>query len=238
MLLLCMSQRIEVREMNRPKVILNVFSSIDGKLSTAPNHNVSEWTKEGIDGDAHDISHRLYDDLECDALLSGSETLMVYGNHWIDLEKSVYQPKKSKAYIVFDGRGRINWYQTDGLIVITREDAPPAYFEQLEAKEIPYIIAGKGDHIDLTIALQKLYEKGFRTLGLSGGGAINGAFLRQGLIDEISIVYPPLVVAGRRTPSLFDCDELQSVHEITKLDLIQVKPVGAGSVSVHYKVKR
>ncbi|MBS3679865.1 dihydrofolate reductase family protein [Ornithinibacillus massiliensis] len=186
----------------------------------------------------HFLSHRLYDDLECVALLSGSETLMVYGNHWIELEKSVYEPKKSKAYIVFDGRGRINWYQTDGLIVVTKEDAPPAYFEQLEAKEITYIIAGKDDHIDLTLALQKLYEMGFRKLGLSGGGAINGAFLRQGLIDEISIVYSPLVVGGRRTPSLFDCDELQSVHEITKLDMIQVKLVGSGSVWVHYKVKQ
>ncbi|WP_159462053.1 hypothetical protein [Salirhabdus sp. Marseille-P4669] len=31
--------------MVRPKVILNVFSSVDGKITTAPNRNVSEWTK-------------------------------------------------------------------------------------------------------------------------------------------------------------------------------------------------
>ncbi|GGA60747.1 RibD family protein [Ornithinibacillus halotolerans] len=223
--------------MKRPKVILNVFSSIDGKITTAPNHNVSEWTKYGIDGEAHDLTYRLYDQLDCDGLVSGSETLMVYGGHWIELEQPIYEPKKSKAYIVFDGRGRINWQQTEGLIVVTREDVPKEYIDQLEKKGITYITSGTGEHIDLTLALQKLYEMGFRTLGISGGGGINGAFLRNGLIDEISIVFAPVVVGGKLTPALFDCDELHSVHDITKLELKQVKQFDSGSIWMHYKVQ-
>ncbi len=228
--------RKEVITLVRPKVILNVFSSVDGKITTAPNRNVSEWTKAGIDGEAHDITYRLYDELDCDGLVSGSETLIVFGNHWVEPDTPLYEPKKSKAYIVFDGRGRINWYQTEGVLVVTKEDVSPQYIQQLEDKGISYVLAGGGEHIDLALSLEKLYELGFRTIGLSGGGGINGAFLRAGLIDEMSIVMAPLVIGGTNTPSLFDCGDLQSLDQAVKLTYITSKLVGNGSIWMHYKV--
>ncbi|WP_155668802.1 RibD family protein [Ornithinibacillus caprae] len=224
--------------MKRPEVILNIFSSVDGKITTAPNRNVAEWTVAGIDGNAHDQVYRLYDELNCDGLISGSETLMVYGEHWVELEAPIYEPQKSKGYIVFDGRGRVNWYQTDGLLVVTREDVSQEYINQLKEKGIQYIQAGKGEHINLSLALEKIYELGFRKLGLSGGGAINGAFLRHGLIDEISLVLSPIAVGGRTTPSIFDCDELKELENITKLELQTMNKIGNGSVWLHYKVSK
>ncbi|MFC4560143.1 RibD family protein [Virgibacillus kekensis] len=223
--------------MNRPEVVLNIFSSIDGKITTAPGRNVTEWSAAGIDGNAHDVTHRLYDELNCDGLISGSETLMVYGNHWIDSDQPIYEPKKSEAYIVFDGRGRIDWHQTEGLLVVTREDVSSDYIEQLTRKGINYIQAGSGEYIDLPLALEKLYTLGFTRLGLSGGGGINGAFLRHGLIDEISLVLAPLAIGGKITPSIFDCDELQDLSGIAELGLIETKPMEGGAVWVHYKVK-
>jgi riboflavin biosynthesis pyrimidine reductase len=95
--------------LNKPEVILNIFSSIDGKITTAPGKNVAEWTAAGIDGEANEITHQLYDDLDCDGLVSGSESLIVWGKDWVELDKPIYVPQKSKAYIVFDGKGRINW---------------------------------------------------------------------------------------------------------------------------------
>ncbi|WP_164670820.1 RibD family protein [Virgibacillus doumboii] len=223
---------------NRPKVIMNVFSSMDGRITTAPNRNVTEWTAKGLDGGANDITHQLYDELNCDALLSGSETLIVYGNDWVDLQEPIYQPKKSKAYIVFDGRGRINWAQTEGLIVVTREDVNPTYIKQLEDKDITYFKAGNGEHIDLHEALNKLYQSGFRKIGLSGGGSINGALLRAGLIDEISLVVAPLAIGGTNTPTILDCEDLESIENAASLELIDTKPVGdQGAVWMHYRVR-
>lgn len=106
------------------------------------------------------------------------ETLMVFASDWIALETPIYELKKSKAYIVIDGRGRIDWQQTEGLIVVTREDVAPAYIKQLKKKKIRYIQAGRGEYVDLPLARSLLYDMGFRKLGLSGGGSINGAFLR------------------------------------------------------------
>ncbi|MFQ3544676.1 RibD family protein [Halobacillus rhizosphaerae] len=222
--------------MTRPRIVLNVFSSIDGRITTSTNRNVAEWTADGLDGDAHEITQQLYDDLECDGLLSGSETLMVYGNHWIPLDPPLYEPQKSKAYIVFDGKGRIDWQQTEGLIVVTKENVSAHYLQQLNDKEITYVQAGIGEYIDLPLALAKLYSLGFRRLGLSGGGSINGAFLRQGLIDEVSLVLAPLAIGGKNTPSIFDCDDLIDIEGVTKLELKTVKTVGHGSVWLNYTV--
>ncbi|WP_010093839.1 RibD family protein [Ornithinibacillus scapharcae] len=221
--------------MKRPKIILNIFSSVDGKTATARGRNVSEWTAAGIDGEAHEYTNQLYDELDCDGMVSGSETLLVFGNHWVELDRALYEPKKSKAYIVFDGRGRIDWYQTDGLLVVTREDVPDDYIEQLKEKEICYIQAGRGDYIDLQLALEKLYEKGFRRLGLSGGAGLNGAFLRKGLIDEVSISFAPLAIGGTSTPSIFDGPELTSINDILKLELITMKKIETGMVWLHYR---
>lgn len=222
----------------KPKVIVNVFSSIDGRITTAPEHNVLEWTAKGIDGSANEVTHQLYDELDCDGMVSGSESLIVWGNDWVDIEKGIYEPKKSEAYIVFDGKGRMNWNQTEGLIVVTKENVNEHYIEQLKEKGISYIQAGKGDHIDLQQALQKLHDRGFKRIGLSGGGSINGAFLRAGLIDEISLVIAPLAIGGRTTPTVFDCDDLTSIAGAAKLKLLQTKLLGnEGAVWLHYAVE-
>lgn len=223
----------------RPEVVLNIFSSVDGRITTAPNHNVMEWTEKGVDGDANDLTHRLYDELNCDSLVSGSESLIVWSGDWVELENPITEPKKSKAYIVFDGRGRMDWGQTDGLVVVTRENVDTTYIDQLESKNITYVQAGSGEHIDLGKALEMLYEFGFRRLGLSGGGSINGAFLREGLIDEISIVLAPLAIGGKKTPTIFDCEDLSSLLEATNLELIETKPLGdKGAVWLYYRTTK
>jgi riboflavin biosynthesis pyrimidine reductase len=228
---------MEVEVVKRPLIILNIFASIDGRLTTAPNRNVAEWTQLGLDGGANDVSHRLFDELECDGLISGSESLIVWGNHYVPLDTEVYWPKKSKAYIVFDGRGRLNFVQTEGLLVVTRSNVHPEYIHQLREKNIQYITAGDGDQIDLPIALQKLYESGFRRLGLTGGGKINGAFLRQNLIDEFSIVVAPVAVGGTNTPTIFDSNDANSVSDLTALELIQSRVINDNLIWMHYKKK-
>ncbi|QHA90914.1 RibD family protein [Bacillus sp. N1-1] len=219
----------------RPEVVINVFASMDGRMTTAPGHNVMEWTSYGVDGKANDEAHKLYDELNCDALVS--ESLIVWSSDWVELENPITTPQKSKAYIVFDGRGRMDWAQTDGLIVVTRENVSQAYIEQLEMKGITYIKAGDGEKIDIELALEQLYELGFRRLGISGGGTINGAFLRAGVVDEISVVLAPLAIGGRTTPTIFDGENLDSIQQAVPLELIEAKTIG-DAVWLYYRVKK
>lgn len=222
---------------NRPEVIINVFASMDGRMTTAPGHNVMEWTLHGVDGNANDEAHKLYDALNCDALVSGSESLMVWSSDWVELENPITTPQKSKAYIVFDGRGRMDWAQTEGLLVVTRENVSLTYIEQLEKKGITYLKAGSGEKIDVKLALEQLYDMGFRRLGISGGGTMNGAFLRAGVVDEISVVLAPLAIGGKTTPTLFDGENLDSIQQAVPLKLIEAKPIG-DAVWLYYRVKK
>ena len=61
--------------------------------------------------------------------------------------------------------------------------------------------------MDLSAALEKLAATfGVRTLLLEGGGRINGAMLRDGLVDEVSLLVAPVADGAVGTPSLFDVD--------------------------------
>ena len=92
----------------------------------------------------------------------------------------------------------------DHLICIVSERTPADYLDGLREKGISYIVSGK-EGIDLADGVEKLGEQfGIRTLLLEGGGHINGAFLRAGLIDEVSILLVPGIDGHSSVASVFD----------------------------------
>lgn len=54
--------------MLRPKIVVIMMASVDGRIATAPRCNVTEWAALGIDRDAHEIAHRQCGDLDCDGM--------------------------------------------------------------------------------------------------------------------------------------------------------------------------
>ena len=71
---------------------------------------------------------------------------------------------------------------------------------------------------------------GCDTLLLEGGSIINGAFLRAGAVDELSLVVAPAVAGGDSKPLFFDA-------EITDLVLESAENEG-GSLVLRYKRKK
>ena len=78
------------------------------------------------------------------------------------------------------------------------EQVSDAYLAELREDGVSYLFAGaNGD--DLSGAMEQLASRfGAKKLLLEGGGRINGAFLKHGLIDEFSTLIFPAVdgVAG------------------------------------------
>ncbi|WP_042149386.1 dihydrofolate reductase family protein [Paucisalibacillus sp. EB02] len=64
-----------------------------------------------------------------------------------------------------------------------------------------------------------------------------GTFLREGLIDEISLAYAPLAIGGSNTPGIFDGVELETIDQATVLELVDMKKMDMGTVWLHYLVK-
>jgi riboflavin biosynthesis pyrimidine reductase len=50
-------------------------------------------------------------------------------------------------------------------------------------------------------------ELGIKRVLIEGGGVANGAFLRAGLVDELSLVVCPTVDGAKGAPCIFDSSE-------------------------------
>ena len=116
--------------------------------------------------------------------------------------------------VAFDRHGTLGWkapyikdedpgYDGAHVVEVLCESAPQACLSYLQKVGVSYIFAGK-DNIDIPLALRKLREIfGIRRLLLEGGSLLNGSFLREDLVDELSLVMMP-VTADEGDRSLFD----------------------------------
>jgi riboflavin biosynthesis pyrimidine reductase len=146
----------------------------------------------------------------------------------------------AKSYaIAIDPSGKLRWttnaLDDDHVLTVLTQRVSNAYLAFLRAKKISYLFAGK-TRIDLKSALVKLRAKfGIHRLLLEGGGKINGSFLEEGLIDELSILIAPLANGSRGTPTLFDIGRRTS--DGSKLRLLAVKRLQDDIVWLRYKVR-
>jgi riboflavin biosynthesis pyrimidine reductase len=115
--------------------------------------------------------------------------------------------RDAKVYgVVLDAHGKIAWGRSkiggDPIVVVLSESVPDAHLAGLRAEGVSYIFAGKSQ-LDLALTLEVLNrELGVKRLLLEGGGGTNGAFLRAGLIDELSLILCPAVDGAKGAPSV------------------------------------
>lgn len=94
------------------------------------------------------------------------------------------------------------------IIELLTNAADDAYISYLRKMEISYIFAGE-TKLDLNLAMQKIKSLFNINLLIShGGGYTNGALLRAGLIDELSLVRVPLTESNDKEVSLFGSDKI------------------------------
>ena len=110
------------------------------------------------------------------------------------------------------------------LLVITSEECPKEYLDTLTKQYISWIAVGKGS-IDLKRAMEILrVEFGIERLSVTGGGNINAAFLKEGLLDEVSMMWCPGIDGRKGMTAAFD--GLANDFPPTKLKLISVEKLG------------
>lgn len=110
--------------------------------------------------------------------------------------------------IVLDPHGKIVWGRADiggdPVVAVLTNQVSDARLAGLREDGVSYIFAGARE-LDLNLAPEVLNrERGIKRLELNGGGVTNGAFLRAGLIDEISLAIFPAVDGTKGSSSSFD----------------------------------
>ena len=110
---------------------------------------------------------------------------------------------------------------------------PAAYRRYLKRKGVSYIQAGE-DSLDCGIALEKLFRLfGICKLLVCGGGMIDWTFLKQGAIDELSLVLAP-AASGEKGASVFDAYRPEETPGAVQFHLRQAETMEGGVVRLAY----
>jgi len=66
---------------------------------------------------------------------------------------------------------------------------------------------------------------------------LSGALLKKGLLDEINILFNPVIIGGYETPTLFASPDLKEEEWPTRLKHLMTKIEPDGTLWVRYKVE-
>ena len=220
--------------MNRPYVICHMLQSIDGKIAggffrekrTLELAKIYSDISKDYNGDAI-----IYGTTTAQEMFSSSKTAPVLNQNPIQKIDYIYKNDKNKWIVVIDPQGQITFDQSvyqntrlkdKNLIVILTENISSQYLETLKSLNISDLFTGK-EEIDLRLALEKLYDLfSIKKLLLQGGGITNTYFIKEDLIDELSLVVSPVVSGEEKQPNIFkDCHEyIGQTFDLKQSDLL------------------
>ena len=158
--------------------------------------------------------------------------------------QSWFARRDAAAYgIALDAAGKIAWGRCeiggDPIVAVLTEQVCDAHLAGLRQDGVSYIFAG-AQELDLRSALEILNrELGLERLLLEGGGRSNGAFLRAGLIDEISLAICPAVDGAKGAPSIFDSSDKDAgiAAPIGSMTLASSEVLPGGVVWLRYRLQ-
>ena len=192
-----------------PFVLLNVAVSADGKIATA-NRLVHSF------GSARDLEHLYELRATADAIMCGARTLEIsgatLGNGGDKFRKLRLRNGLSEhpLRIVVSGSGSIDpgakifQKRFSSIILLTTQRASPRRLSRLRTLAQAVQISDQHE-IDFVSVFRWLYQQWkVRRLLCEGGGELNDALFRAGLVDEIHMTFCPMLFGGRRAPTLAD----------------------------------
>lgn len=157
-------------------------------------------------------------------------------------DEVVQDPNNDKWFAIVDGRGRVRWTMKSAggyhLLILVAKATPADYLAVLREERIPYLVVGE-ERVDLATAFRRMADKlGVTCVVSKAGGGLNGALLRDGLVDELQMVIFPALIGGKGTPALFDGPELTGGQLPTPLRLLSVHTETDGLLWLRYEVLR
>lgn len=218
-----------------PHVILHNVVSLDGRIGGF-NPNIG-------------LYYQLASRWQADATLAGSNTILNMPDEIPPEDESAFQPLEvdpndSRPVLVIpDSRGRVrHWHylrQTPywkDMIALCSQSTPDEYFEYLTKRHIDYITTGD-HHVDIKAALEKLYAFfNIKVICVDSGGTLNGILLRQGLVNEISVLIEPYLVGGDTLKSIFHEEDLKTPGGVINLKLTHHEKLNDRIIWLKYEV--
>lgn len=225
-----------------PFVFLNVATTADGKLAPANRHFVAFSSRR-------DQQLLLELRAQADAVMAGART--------VDLVPVNLGPGPSKyrrlrlrnklaeynlrvvvsGFATLNPRAEIFRHRFSPIIVLASGRAPERNLRRLRGVADQVMVFGEKE-LDFVAALRWLRQEcGVKRLLCEGGGEVNGALFRAGLVNEVYQTICPLVFGGRAAPTMADGTGVRDLAQATRLRLKSLRRVGAELFLV-YRVEK
>lgn len=189
--------------MMRPKVIVNMAMSADGKIALSDRTEVKISGEEDFER-VHELRNSV------DAILVGIGTVLADDPKLTVKEKYV-EEATHPLKVVLDSKGRTPeeaqlFDEGEWLIATTKE-----------VDKDGWIRCGEGSRVDLRALMKELSERGIEKLLVEGGGEVISSFFEEGLVDEFTVFVGSLVIGGRDAPTPVDGEGAEELEETVKL---------------------
>ncbi len=215
---------------DRPFVLISMAMSADGKIATA-NHRV------GTFGSPHDLAHLHALRATADAVICGAHTavsgvaLTSADEPWrrLRLRRGLTQ---FPLRIVVSGAGSLSpatavfRKQPSPILVLTTARASTRKLKALRGVADEVAVFGETE-LDVPAALRWLRERwNVRRLLCEGGGDLNDALFRAGMVDELHLTICPFVFGGRAAPTIAEGQGQARLEDAFRLRLKSRRQVG------------
>jgi 2,5-diamino-6-(ribosylamino)-4(3H)-pyrimidinone 5'-phosphate reductase len=207
-----------------PFVLINMAMTADGAIATG-NRMVSSFSSQ------RDSDHLFELRATADAVMCGARTV---DSDDIDLGPGVERYRRMRRSrglaadnlrIIVSGSGTVDpesaifKHRFSPIIVLTTYRASESRLRVLRSLADEVRICGTS-RIDFSGTLRWLKSKwGVRRLLCEGGGELNAALFRAGLVHELNLTICPTVFGGRRSPTIADGAVAPRLSEATRLTL-------------------
>jgi riboflavin biosynthesis pyrimidine reductase len=232
----------------RPRIICHMTSSVDGRQL------VDRWTKPAT-GITPAVLRRHYDEvyrrLDTQGWIVGRKTMRYYaeerspeGPVYTGQRENHFADRRGRSLAVgIDLHGKLHYARDeaegDHLVAVLGDGVSDIYLAELRAVGVSYVFAGERDE-GLAQALGAIGD-GFQvdSLCLQGGGTINGAFLKAGLIDEISVLVFPGIDGLSGVPSIYEYQGAENERPAAGKSLrhLSTETLEGGAVWLRYLVE-
>lgn len=219
--------------MSKVHVVLHTQVSLDSKA----------------DGFEYDMGtyYQLAETFDPDAVISGAGT-MLKAEVPEEVPEWAYEAAKNfpscsrSIMAIVDSKGRVRCWSAlkkqpfwNSVLALCSESTPKEYLEHLEKEGVEYIVAGK-DQVDLVKALEVMNKRyKVKRVRIDSGGTLAGVFLKEGLIDEISLLVSPFLMGDLSSNTFISPTGLE-LEKPLDLKLKKVKKLENDMIWLKYDV--
>lgn len=204
----------------KPFVVMKTAMTLDGKIaaytgdskwvSGEESRNLVQQMRNSLTGIMVGIGTVLADDPQLTCRLAGG---------------------RDPIRIIADSSLRIpldaNVLKDANCIIATAEGCDRKKLEQLEAKGISVIQTdGEQGRVNLPQLMERLGERNIDSILLEGGGGLNEAALKAGIVHRVVTFIAPKIIGGRDAKTPVEGRGFEAMSQAIRLENVEIKDIG------------